>query len=447
MRSVKIAWWLFRLWLAFATLWLLSRILPKRMSAALWKKAHPLAARSLRTGMAAHGGLFIKAGQMMSSLGSFLPAVYEAELSLLQDRGNTRSLAELSPRLDATLGPDAANRRFASFDEKPLASASLAQVHRAQDEQGRALVVKILHPHLEEQVRGDLRMIKAFIPLYRPIFPVKNTIRAVKQLEEMLEGEMDLKREANNLLRARRLFSDFSDVHLPLPILELSGSGVLTMTFEEGLPLNRWDAPDEKSGNHIATIIAKIYLRMIFEEKWFHADPHPGNLLIRNNTDVVLLDFGAAETLPDKLSRGLRTVISGAIKKDSDQVLAGIEEMGFIAPDGDKDLIKKLARDYMKVLASLNISDYRNLGGDTAKKLSGVDQTRGKLRRIVSSIEYPDGYFYLERTLILLFGMLAKLSPNKGLPGIASPLFGKMLMREMIQEAAKLKAAEASSSE
>jgi hypothetical protein len=103
--------------------------------------------------------------------------------------------------------------------------------------------------------------------------------------------------------------------------------------------------------------------------------------------------------------------------------------MGFVAAGGDRELLKQVGREYLKVLGSIKIEDFSRLDRQTVQKLSGYQQIRGRLREVMRSVEYPEGYFYVERTLALLFGLVAQLSPKLGLPGLVMPHASKLFMR------------------
>ena len=167
---------------------------------------------------------------------------------------------------------------------------------------------------------------------------------------------------------------------------------------------------------------------MLIEHRVFHADPHPGNFLVRPGPELVILDYGAVEELTPALANGMKVVILGALTKNDDQILSGLEQMGFVAEGGDRELLKQVGREYLQVLGSVKIDDFSRLDRHTVEKLSGYEQTRGRLRAVMKSVEYPEGYFYVERTLALLFGLAAQLSPKLGLPGLAMPYASKMFM-------------------
>jgi hypothetical protein len=125
----------------------------------------------------------------------------------------------------------------------------------------------------------------------------------------------------------------------------------------------------------------------------------------------------------------MKLVVLGGLTRNDDQILAGLEGMGFVAPDGDRELLKRVGREYLRALAGIKITDFSKLERDAVEKLAGWEQTRGKLRAIMKSVEYPEGYFYVERTLALLFGLVGQLAPKAGLPGLVLPHASKIFAK------------------
>jgi predicted unusual protein kinase regulating ubiquinone biosynthesis (AarF/ABC1/UbiB family) len=131
----------------------------------------------------------------------------------------------------------------------------------------------------------------------------------------------------------------------------------------------------------------------------------------------------------------MRTVMTGALLRNPDGVLDGLEQMGFVAPGGDRNALRAVGREYLKALASLKVDDFSTLNAGTIRTMSGYELLRGRLREIMQSTEYPEGYFYVERTLVLLFGLVGQLDPERGLPGVAAPLASKALLRSFARPA------------
>jgi predicted unusual protein kinase regulating ubiquinone biosynthesis (AarF/ABC1/UbiB family) len=377
--------------------------------------------------------VFIKMGQVMSVLGSFLPRAYSVTLERLQDRVPPRPFEEVLLRLREGLGDDPL-RHFKEFDREPIAAASLAQVHRAVTTDDRVVAVKVLYPGIESLIRRDMAVLRSLLPAARLLVPISRFGRVLDQLSAMLARETDYAQERRNIERIRTIFEGRSDVALPTVVDSLTRDGVLTMSFESGIKINEVDALRAAAidPEAVARILVEAYFAMLLEHRVFHADPHPGNFLVRPGPTLVVLDFGAVEEVTEALADGMKKVVIGGIGRNADQVLEGLERMGFVAPDGDRALLERVGREYLKVIANVRIDDYSKLDRDAVEKLAGYDQLRGRLREIMRNIEYPEGYFYVERTLVLLFGLVAQLAPKTGLPGLAAPYASKALLRSLV---------------
>lgn len=415
---------------AYGVQWLLVRL--SGSFARRWPVVHERNAQRLAHGFTSLRGVFIKLGQVISVLGGFLPDQYRQALEKLQDQVPPRALSEVVGRLDEAFGPGGLGR-YASFSPTPIAAASLAQVHKATLNDGREVAVKVLYPGIERLIQRDLFVLGLFLPIVNRVFPIARFDRVLSQLGAMLRRETDYDNERRNMARMGEIFSATPDVVVPSVVPELSRAGVLTMTYEPGVRIADVlrDPTPELDPREVARLITDCYFTMLFEHRVLHADPHPGNFLVRPGPCLVMLDFGAVEDVSEPLARGLKTVILGALTRNADQVLEGAEQMGFVAPGGDRELLRDIGREYLKTLATVRVSDFSSFDRDEMQKLAGYPLVRGRLREVMRSVEYPDGYFYLERTLALLFGLVGQLDPARGLPGVAAPIASKLMLRSL----------------
>jgi ubiquinone biosynthesis protein len=418
--------------------WLLVWLTRGRAFEARWARVHEANARRLSRGFTRLGGVFIKLGQVISVLGGFLPSAYREALEGLQDRVPPRPFSEVRGRLVEAFGTDAL-ARFGELEQTALAAASLSQVHRARLPDGRAVAVKVLYPGIETLIQRDLGVLGLFMPILRRVFPIARFERVLPQLTRMLEHETDYTNEAANIERVRSIFAERRDVVVPDVVLELSQRAVLTMSFEGGIKISDKSALADAGidAHALARLLVDCYLTMLFQHQVFHADPHPGNFLVRPGPVLVILDYGAVEPVTDALARGMRTVMTAALLRNPDGVLDGLEQMGFVAPGGDRDALRTLGREYLKALAALKVENFSEWDAGALRTLSGYELLRGRLREIMQSTQYPDGYFYVERTLVLLFGLVGQLDPEHGLPGVAAPLASKALLRSFARPATK----------
>jgi predicted unusual protein kinase regulating ubiquinone biosynthesis (AarF/ABC1/UbiB family) len=247
----------------------------------------------------------------------------------------------------------------------------------------------------------------------------------------MLNRETDYAQERRNIERVRAIFLGRNDVVVPTVIGELTNKGVLTMSLEDGVKITDFDGMKSigVDPETVARLLVECYYAMLLEHRVFHADPHPGNFLVRPGPTLVILDYGAVEEVTEPLAEGMKMVVFGGLARNAEQVLLGLERMGFVAAGGDRELLRTVGREYLSVLATVKIDDYSKLDREGVRKLSGYDQVRGKLREIMKSVEYPEGYFYVERALVLLFGLVGQLAPKAGLPGVAAPFASKALLK------------------
>jgi ubiquinone biosynthesis protein len=429
LRSIRALWLFWTIIFSYAWEWMLARILSSERADRRLQRAHVRNARRLADGFARLRGVFIKMGQVLSVLGTFLPAAFGEALQALQDQVPPRPFAEIEGRLREAFGDEALSR-FGSFEREALAAASLAQVHRATTRDGRAIAVKVLYPGIETLIRRDLAVLRSLLPAIKIVIQVGRVERVFEELSAMLARETDYRHERANMARLRAIFATRDDVVVPEVIEELTAGGVLSMSFEAGSKINDLDAQAAQGidSEAVAKLLIECYFTMLLEQRVFHADPHPGNFLVRPGPKLVILDYGAVEELTPALSTGMKVVILGAITRNDDQILAGLEQMGFVAAGGDRELLKEVGREYLKVLASVKIQDFTKLDRQTMEKLSGYEQIRGRLRAVMKSVEYPEGYFYVERTLALLFGLTAQLAPKVGLPGLVMPHASRLMM-------------------
>lgn len=433
LRALLLFWTVFA---SYGVQWLLAKLFGGRRLRPRLERVHRKNARRLAEGFVRLRGVFIKMGQVLSVIGTFLPRAYGEELEKLQDKVPPRPFREIEKRLAEALGDEPLSR-FETFEREPLAAASLAQVHRATTRDGREVAVKVLYPKIETLIRRDLAVLRSILPVLRRLVIVSRLGRVLDQLEAMLAHETDYANERSNIERMRAIFADKPDVIVPRVIDALTAGPVLTMSYEHGVKITDF-ARAKAEGidtEAVARLLVECYFRMLLEHRLFHADPHPGNFLVRPGPCLVILDYGAVEEVTPALAEGMRTVVLGALTRNDDEILRGLEIMGFVAEGGDRELLGRVGRDYLKVLASVNITSFSQLDRRTIEKLSGYDQVRGQLRDIMRSVEYPEGYFYVERTLVLLFGLVGQLAPNAGLPGLVLPFASQAFARGLADPA------------
>ncbi|KAB2889866.1 MAG: AarF/ABC1/UbiB kinase family protein [Kofleriaceae bacterium] len=424
-----------------------ARLWPKRYDTAeRWRKKHRRNARRMYRGFVSLRGVYIKLGQILSIMGTFLPRSYTEELEGLQDEVPAHKYSAMARAFERALGKKP-TEVFTSFEEEPIAAASLGQVHEARNAAGERLAVKILYPNVAEIIRVDLRVLGWALGVYKTFVPVQQIEKVHAQLKDMLERETDLENEARCLERMGKNFASDPDVLFPTVHEEWSCKTVLTMSFMDGVKISKQDALAELGLDPyaVATKLTQVFYKQLFIDKFFHADPHPGNFFVQKGPEgqprIVVLDLGSASELRDSLADGMLDILQGLMTKNDDLVLRGIETMGFIAETGDRALLERTVRHYFEKLLNLNITDFSRISPDVAQEFADVDMRRDELRDLMKSIAYPDGWFYVERAAVIMFGLSSQLAPKLNTVQVGFPYVMRFLAERMAQRnAARLSA-------
>src|SRR5262249_14023841 len=184
---------------------------------------------------------------------------------------------------------------FAEFDEQPVASASIGQVHVARMRSGERVAVKVQYPEIEQIVRLDLRTLRRIFGIISYFVPYQGLEQVYREIREMVLAELDFRREADNIERIAANFKGRKDIGFPAGLRELSTERVLTTEWVDGVKASDRDRIDAAGLDRrvLARMIVHAYCQQIFSDGLYHADPHPGNLLVSPGPRVVFIDFGA----------------------------------------------------------------------------------------------------------------------------------------------------------
>ncbi|HJZ85577.1 MAG TPA: AarF/UbiB family protein [Polyangia bacterium] len=379
------------------------------------RRLHRRNARRLLRGILRLRGVYIKLGQVLSIMGTFLPRAFAEELESLQDAVPPHPFHEIERSFTRSLGRPPRDV-FAKFDETPMAAASLGQVHRARTADGEEVAVKVLYPNVSAIIAVDLRVLRMAMRVYRRFVPVSGVEKVVDQLQDLLRRETDYVHEGRCIERMARNFEGEADLVFPRVRWDLTTDRVLTMSFMHGIKISR--ASELRAAGvdpeAVARRLVKAFYKQLFLDRFFHADPHPGNFLVQPGTPprIVVLDFGAASTVPDHLLDGALDVLRGLVTRNDDAVVGGIDKMGFMARDGNRALLERTVRRYFEKLLKLDLRDFGKIKPETARALADPGVDRRELRELMRAVEYPDGWFFVERAAVLLFGLSAQLAPT-----------------------------------
>ena len=268
-------------------------------------------ARRLRTTMAGMGATYVKVGQIMSTRPDLFPPHIITELETLQDDVGAFAFRHVVRTFREEFGKTPAEV-FRDFDETPIASASVAQVHRAVLDDGRRVAVKVRRPALEEIVAFDLHVMRLFartialIPRFRMLAPVDS----VSEFANAIRMQIDLTLEADHNRRFRGNFANSPDVEFPELIEDYCSRRVLTMGFVDGRKVLDYD-PAQSDPKRLARIGFHTLLKMVFDDGFVHADLHPGNILVTPEDKVCLLDLGLVAELDEEHRRAFGQYFAG----------------------------------------------------------------------------------------------------------------------------------------
>lgn len=380
-------------------------------------------------------GLFVKVGQLLSILSNFLPEAFQAPLDELQDKIPPRPIAEIRQRILEELG-DTPENLFRHFNETPIAAASIGQAHRATLKDGTAVVVKVQHANIEEIARTDLHIIERLTKLTAWFFEIKGIEYTYTQVRQMIEEELDFEQEAKAMQEIQENLKKESGLLIPTVHPPFSTSRVLTTTFCEGVKINNIAQLDEweLDKRALSDRLVYAYCLMVFEDGFYHADPHPGNILVQKDGTIVLLDFGAVATIQPIMRTGLLQLIEGAAKNDTEKIIAALKTAGFIADDREAVRIAEKMIDAFRNFLQNEIQfEGMNL---KELKVNPFESSFFKLamemgiKEITNVVQVPKDYVLLNRMVTLLMGICNTLDIHSNPIEVVQPFFQKFMLGE-----------------
>ena len=432
--------------LGYARLWLLKKLLGRAWYERRIAALHLRNAESVKPAILELKGLFIKLGQMLSILGNFLPEAFQKPLEALQDRIPPRPYSEVRERVIGELGKPP-EELFASFEETPVASASIGQVHRATLPDGTEVAVKVQHVNIEHIAEVDLHIIRRLTALISWFFDIKGMDHMYTQVRQMIEEELDFAREATSMERIAENLAEEPHIAVPAVHRDYSTTRVLTTTWHTGAKVSNTAQLDEwgLERREIAARLLRAYCRMVFKDGFYHADPHPGNILIEPDGRVVLLDFGAVAALSQGLREGIPQLIEAAVKNDTPAMIQACRKMGFIAEgrEAEKMAAKMIAamRNFIQnevEFEGLNFKDIKV--NPFNNSLFGLIREIG-FRGISSTVQVPKEYVLLNRMITLLLGICSALDARMNPLDVVRPYvqeFAGSEREDMLRFAANL---------
>jgi predicted unusual protein kinase regulating ubiquinone biosynthesis (AarF/ABC1/UbiB family) len=392
---------------------------------------HRRRARTLVERITALGPTFVKLAQVFASRADIVPEPYLGELGTLVDAVPPIAWPEVEALLRTQYGAEV-DAVFQRLDRVPVAAASLGQVHRAQW-RGRDVAVKVLRPGVEAIIAADLRASRRILAWCVRQWPNQHVIGLRDILEEFADRiaeELDFRLEAEHADEVRRNFAGNACVVVPEVMHEMTRPRVLVLEFIEGTRVDRLGAlardgvglrgAAELSGNAVVGILIEIYVQMMLVDGLFHADPHPGNILVDAQGRVVLLDFGMVVRVSrDQRLALIRTVLA-SVRKDVPAIRDGFYGLGLVSPGADPREIERLAA------LLLDLAFSRTTSPERAEVILS-DRVMQALYEF--PVQLPRELVYFARTAALIEGIGTRYDPYFQALPLASPIILRMRTR------------------
>jgi ubiquinone biosynthesis protein len=386
---------------------------------------HRVNARRVERAILELDGLFIKVGQLISILANFLPEEFRHELEGLQDSIPARPVEEIVERIEREFGRGP-SELFAWWNPEAMASASLAQVHEARLHDGRRVAVKVQHADIDEIARLDLTAIRRILGIVQFFTHVRGLESYHTEISAMIHEELDFRKEAEHIVVIGSRFANDPMVGVPVVVPELSTEKVLTTELVEATKVTDLPELEHRGVDRpaLAQRILTAYCQMIFVDGVYHADPHPGNILVRDDGSIVFVDFGAVGALSRDMKEGIPQFLEGIIKRDAARIAGALRRMGFVArveangrspneTDVAERVIGYFQRRFLEQI-SLESFSLANVQVDVRAKtemLADLRKLDVSFRELTQAFQVPKDWVLLERTVLLLLGLCTTLDP------------------------------------
>ncbi|MDY0167320.1 MAG: AarF/ABC1/UbiB kinase family protein [Thermoguttaceae bacterium] len=376
----------------------------------------------VRNALAELGPTFIKLGQVLSTRPDLVGVSLADELAHLQKNVPSDAPEAVRELIETELQCPL-EQLFAEFEEEPLASASIGQVHRARLHTGETVAVKVQHADIEQKIRVDLDILTGLAQMAQMIEEFQNyrPEAIVDEFRRTLRNELDFSRELRNMQLIARHFRDDPTLRVPRAYPEHSTSRVLTMEFIEGIPLGERERLEQAGVDPaaLARAGAEIYMRMIFEHGFYHADPHPGNILVLDGGVFGLLDHGMVGRIDEALHEDFAEMLLAVAGQDAEHLAVLITRVGATPPNLDRSALTLDVADF--------VSHYGSQPLDRFDLSGALNEMTEMIRRY--RIMLPARIAMLLKMLVTLEGTARILQPDFNLIEVMAPYQRRMTWR------------------
>lgn len=369
-------------------------------------------------------GLLIKLGQFLSTRADIMPQAFIEELEDLIDRVPSVPWEAAKAVMDKEW-----NKPYDSIldeiSEEPVASASIGQVYKGRLPNGATVAVKVQRPGIERIISTDFKAIRIVMwlaDLFTPFGKQTDLPALYKEMETTISQELDFSKELQNGFYFRKRYELFDKISVPFYYEEYSTKKVLVMEWVEGARITDLKFLEQNSINRrdLAARLVELFLEQLLQEGRFHADPHPGNILVQKDGTIILIDFGMVGEIQKKDAVHIRRLVEGIVLEDYDQVLSVLESLRFLLPGADHAQLKTIIQALVDNYTEKNFASPDDFV---------VQKLLADLEKIVKEqpIQLPSEFAFFGRAASTFVGILYILDPDIDLLEVGKPLIFKWL--------------------
>lgn len=370
------------------------------------------------------GTTFIKFGQILSTRSDIIGDEIAQELSKLQSHTEPDGIAKVRARIKKEFGIHSVDELFATFSTKPLASASIAQVHRATLHSGEDVAVKIMHSDIEDKINEDLNILNKLAKIAQQhggTLKLYNPMQLAKDFSRTMLDELNFNKELQNITKFTSNFANDNRVAFPTPFPDQSGKTVLTMSFLDGVSLDKVDDLNwtQESKSKFTEESADVFMDMMFRDRFYHADPHPGNLFLREDGSLGIIDFGMVHKIDVNTNKIFEELIIGAAQKDAEHIKNTILNMFTLPNDVDYDSLVYEIDEFIDKYLGIPLNEFDMTS--SLKDITAIIQEH--------HIAIPANISVLLRVVVLLEGSSRLLNPDFNISVIFEKYHFKILLK------------------
>jgi predicted unusual protein kinase regulating ubiquinone biosynthesis (AarF/ABC1/UbiB family) len=378
----------------------------------------------LRKSLIELGPTFIKIGQALGTRADLLPLAYVKELSTLQDQVPAFSTAEAYARIEAELGRSL-QECYTEIDSEPIASASLGQVYRARLSSGEEVAVKVQRPNLEEIIKFDVAILFKIVKLMNRFFPRANENAdwegMLHEFHTTIFEEMDYVKEGKNADRFRHSFRTWRVVRVPKIYWSHTSTKVLTLEFIRGTKVTDIEGLRARriSAVKVNRLLVRTYLKQLLEDGFFHADPHPGNLLVMDSGHLAFFDFGMVGRITPRLQSQMIDAFFHVVARDVQGLGQDIIDLNFLKPGVDPETVRPVVESLFTLYLNLKLGEvkFKELTYDLAEVVYEYP------------FRLPANFTYIMRALMTLEGIGIVTDPGFSFFETAKPYAKEFMLK------------------